>query len=195
MHRDKGNNEERFRYTPNAQGTMDRLGCTHTAVSHGRLYNLLTSSALPATAFLALFIGTSVYLLERDWASTLFLAPFSDWQPAVRISFGRLGDSLPSFLHAYAFALLLILVLGPARHARLLGALSWLAVATGLECLQADITHSLFANGTGAVAALPFVNSFQTYIVNGHFDAADLLASGLGVLLAYVASSVPEKPR
>lgn len=172
---------------------MDRFGCIYSAVSNGRLHNLLASSALPASAFLALIIASSVYLLDRDWASTLFLAPLSDWQPAASISFGRLGGSLPSFLHAYAFSLLLILVLRPARHARLLGAFCWLAVATGLECLQADVIQSLFNDTTGA--GMPLVGSFQAYIVNGRFDAADLLASGLGVLLAFLASSVPEKPK
>lgn len=150
--------------------------------------------ALQVSALIALLIGSTVYLLDRDWATTLFLAPLSEWQPPPTVSFGWLGYRLPSLLHSYAFALLLILVLRPARHARLLGALSWLAIATSLECLQANNLRSLFADGIGAVAGVPFVNSFLSYIVNGHFDAADLLATALGVLLAYLASSVPEKP-
>lgn len=173
---------------------MDRLGCTYPHEIQGRLYHSLAGAALPVSALLALLVGSAVYLLNRDWATTLFLAPLSDWQPAVSISFGPLGDSLPSFTHAYAFAMLLILVLGRSRRARLRGAVSWLIVATGFECLQADATQSLFEAGFGDIAGMPIFNSFHAYIVNGHFDAADLLASGLGALLAYLASSVPEKP-
>ena len=33
----------------------------------------------------ALVAGTAVYVLARDWAPVLFLAPLADWQP------GRLG--------------------------------------------------------------------------------------------------------
>lgn len=174
---------------------MDRLRCTFPRVFQGHLYHSPASVALLLSACFALIVGSAVYLLHRDWATTLFLAPLSDWQPAVSMSFGPLGDSLPSLTHAYAFALLLILMLGRSRRARLFGALSWLIVAWGLECLQADVTQSLVQDWLGVIADMPVINSFQIYIVNGHFDAADLLASALGALLAYLASSVPEKTR
>jgi len=139
-----------------------------------------------------LLAGSSVYLLDRDWTSTLFLAPFASWQPATGVSLGSIGLSLPSLFHAYAFAILIILALQPARNARLAGALSWLLVALAFECLQADIVKGLVADASGAIAGHPFVDSLRAFIVDGHFDAADLLASGAGVFIAWLASSVLE---
>jgi hypothetical protein len=63
---------------------------------------------LIVTAAFALLLGTSVYLLDRDWASVLFLAAIADRQPGALSVFGEFGYTLPSFLHAYAFALLII---------------------------------------------------------------------------------------
>ena len=41
-----------------------------------------TEARLAGTAVVALAVGASVYLLDRDWVSTLFLGPFAAWQPA-----------------------------------------------------------------------------------------------------------------
>ena len=84
---------------------------------------------LVVSAAFAVVAGSAVYLLDRSWGSVPFLAPFEAWQTDRLGLFGALGYSLPSFLHAYAFALLLILALMPSRAARWLGPLAWLVVA------------------------------------------------------------------
>jgi hypothetical protein len=159
----------------------------------GRLGGLAARSFLPASVIFAFFAGTSVYLLDRDWASTLFLAPVSAWQPDLDISFGFLSSSLPSLCHAYAFALLIILALPPSRYARAVGALAWLIVASALECLQADVIAERVASGAGSFAGNPVADGFIAYTMNGHFDVADLAATALGVSAAFVATSIKER--
>ena len=163
-----------------------------TASRMDRPLRLAVSMLLPASCLFALLAGSAVYVLDRPWASAMFLAPLAAWQPESSVSFGWAGNSLPSLFHAYAFSLLIILALRPARHARLAGAVSWLLVATGLECLQAGAVQRLIEDGPGAIAAVPFADSFHLYIVNGRFDGIDLLATWLGVAIAYLASSVLE---
>jgi hypothetical protein len=164
-----------------------------SAFSFGLSTRLAVKAALPASGFFALLAGTAVYLLDRDWTTALFLAPFSAWQPDLNLSLGFTGNSLPSLCHAYAFALLIILALWPARHARLAGAVSWLLIAAALECLQAEAMHEWVADGIGVLAGFPFADHFLAYTVNGHFDTADLVATVFGVLVAYIATSVLER--
>ena len=149
--------------------------------------------ALPGSSLLALLLGIAVYLLDRDWSSTLFLAPLVAHQPQVFGFFGSLGQVLPSFLHAYAFALLLILALGSYRYARHVGALGWFTLAAGLEVLQADHFHALFAAPVPQHAASAVLGGIQLYVVNGHFDPRDLLAAGLGCVAAFAIASVLEE--
>lgn len=149
-------------------------------------------AALLSSTLLALLVGAFVYLLDRDWASTQFLAPVAEWQGEQSVLFGALGQVLPSFCHAYAFALLLIMALARSSHARQLGAAAWFAVAAGLELLQAERLHALLPEPNALLAGSTLSNSIHAYIVNGHFDTGDLFAAGLGCLAAYLVSSVLE---
>lgn len=148
--------------------------------------------ALLGSAVGALLVGTSVYILDRDWTATQFLAPIAAWQPDNIALFGSLGYTLPSFCHAFAFALLLILVLGRSTFARPLGAVSWFLVAVALEFLQLPRIYDPSPESTGLLAGYPFIYNFQSYAVLGHFDPGDLLAAGLGCLTAYAVASISE---
>lgn len=149
-------------------------------------------AALYISAILALAAGTSVYLFDRDRASALFLAPFADSPVDHAGLFGVLGGNLPSFFHAYAFALLLIMLLGRTPYARHIGAALWFSIAAALECLQAQRIEALLYGSTALRADPTMLGSIQAYIANGHFDPGDLLAAGLGCVAAYAVSSVLE---
>jgi len=157
--------------------------------SHG----LTRSEVLFASAIAALVAGTAVYVLDRDWASVLFLAPFADWQAGRVGLFGGLAYTLPAFLHAYAFSLLLILALMPSRAARWLGSVAWLFLASGLEALQSAVVKAFVAEHFVAVAGMPFAGAFYGYITFGRFDVADLVATALGVFTAWFTSFALEK--
>ena len=147
---------------------------------------------MPASAVLALLVGTSVYLLDRDWATVQFLVPFAGLQGEQVNLFGFVGNVLPAFCHAYAFSLLLILVLGRTRCARIVGPLVWFAVAAGLEVLQAEPIAGLLLSSVVPQPDSPVLGSLISYSVNGRFDPGDLLAAGLGCVIALLAVSVAE---
>lgn len=148
--------------------------------------------AVPGSALLALLIGTCVYLVDRDWATVQFLAPFAALQGEQANLFGVLGQVLPAACHAYAFTLLLILALGCSRRARVLGTFGWFLLAAALEVLQAERVSAALS---GLAALLPESQGFSSiinYAVNGRFDPGDLLAAALGCAAAFLVVSVPE---
>jgi len=151
--------------------------------------------ALAASALVALALGTCVYLLDRDWAAVLFLTPFATLQGEQANLFGIVGNVLPSFCHAYAFSLLLILALGRTPRARVFGALAWFAVAAGMETLQSlqlsTRVSSLAVLHTDSLLPGSIIN----YAVNGRFDICDLAAAGLGCVAAGLLASIPEEPK
>lgn len=151
--------------------------------------------ALLGSAVLALILGTSIYLLDRDWASTLFLSSWAQWQDEPGEVFGALGLVLPSFFHAYAFALLLIMTLGRTTRARRFGASAWFAIAAVLELLQAGQVPAVVTGAEAAPVVTTLFNSLQHYVMSGHFDPGDLIAAGIGCLAAYVVSSALEVDR
>lgn len=163
-----------------------------TGVTQGLRQEAIRKFALPGSTILALLLGTAVYILDRDWTTTLLLAPVASFQPETNNVFGELGHVLPSFLHAYAFSLLIILALGRTRHARRIGAVGWFMCAAVLEVLQADLFRPLFIDSTTHSAAQTMTNSFQAYFVNGHFDPSDIAATALGCIAAFVIASVLE---
>jgi len=168
----------------------DEMGSVRPRIaSHG----LTRSEVLFASAIAALVAGTAVYVLDRDWASVLFLAPFADWQAGRLGLFGGLAYTLPAFLHAYAFSLLLILALMPSRAARWVGALAWLLLAFGLEAFQSSAVKAFVAEHFHALAGTPVAGAFFGYITFGRFDAADLVATALGVFTAWFTSFALEK--
>jgi len=147
-----------------------------------------TEARLAGTAVVALAVGACVYLLDRDWVSTMFLGAFAGWQPARYAVFGALGDTLPSFLHAYAFTVLLVLALWPWPKARGWVAPGWFAIAAGLEILQAPGV-ALAAFGPPDSAGTPLVRSLALYAWRGEFDPADLWATALGCATAWVVTN------
>lgn len=143
-------------------------------------------------AALALLLGLSVYLFDRDWSSAMFLAPAAAWQGGRSGIYGALGGQLPSFLHACGFALLTIIALRPMPRARAAGAAGWCALALALECLQAGGVRTLVSDSGILAADWPAARQFHAYIAFGHFDFGDLWATVLGCLTAYAVATIVE---
>lgn len=147
------------------------------------------------TAAIALLAGTSVYLLDRDWTSALFLSPVAALQPERLHVFGALGGALPSLLHAYALAVLLMAVLQPWPRTRPWICIGWFSVAGSLECMQATGVGRFLLERQEALSGVPVLNNLALYAAHGQFDVADIWATAIGCLTAYVTSAILWRPR
>jgi len=152
--------------------------------------------AFAATSgLISLLLGVSVYLLDRDWQSVLVLAPFSAGQHAVVGWFGPLGFNLPSFFHAYGFALLIILAMGGRRISALPGAAGWFGIAILLEAIQSETAGSFVLTTHRFVSDSAFGRAVEAYIVNGSFDIGDILAAAIGCIAASTVAYKMEVPK
>ena len=139
-----------------------------------------------AVAVLTLALGTLVYVLDRPAGSVPFFSAIhiAEGWPAV---FGRIGDSLPTFVHAFAFSLLTAAWLGGGRRFALAACLTWFGVDSAFEAGQ----HPRFAQGLaervpGWFDAVPILDRADRYFLRGTFDVTDLVSIALGAAAAYL---------
>lgn len=135
-------------------------------------------------AFAVLIAGSLVYVLDRPPGSTAFFGNVGQIFPGI---FGSLGQSLPSFAHAFSFSILTVLLLGGGKRAGLLACLGWFAI----ECFFEAGQHSAIADGVFGrlpewTQALPFADRFANYFLMGTFDIGDLIAAASGAAAAFV---------
>lgn len=141
------------------------------------------------TAVAALLLGTAVYVLDRNWASAMFLKPFVDYQWPRSKVFGPLGGFLPALLHAYAISVIIVVALWPWPRTRVWVCLLWFVIASTLEWLQSDVGNAWLIGGESlARGDVPLVAYFKSYTFQGQLDSLDLLATGVGCLAAMVVT-------
>ena len=145
---------------------------------------------LIVSALAALLLGTAVYLLDRDWASAMFLEPFVDYQLSRSAIFGALGGFLPSLLHAYAIPVLIMVALSPWPWTRPWVCLLWFIMASFFEWLQSDSAGALFFFADRPSGDIPLLTYLERYSVQGQFDYIDLVATGVGSLTALAVTTV-----
>ena len=147
------------------------------------------------TAVAALLLGTAVYLLDRDWASSSFLGPFVDYQWPRSALFGGVGGFLPALLHAYAISVLIIIALWPWSRTRAWVCLLWFTIASTLELLQSGVGNAWLIALDGLLGDLPLMGYLERYAFHGQFDSLDLLATGAGCLTALAVALAVERYR
>jgi hypothetical protein len=140
------------------------------------------------TAVLALLLGTAVYILDRDWSSSLFLAPYNNYQQRKYTVFGVLGGNLPSLMHAYAICVFLLAALWPWPRMRPWVCLMWFLIAAFLECIQHRAVCMWLFDHERLVDKIPLVETLKGYAMQGQFDIVDLIASGIGCLAALIVT-------
>jgi hypothetical protein len=155
--------------------------CTHLQIHKPRL---TVEFVLIFTAVLGLLLGTAVYFLDRDWSSALFLAPYIEYQWPRYAVFGVLGRNLPSLLHAYAICAFLLVALWPWPRLRPWICLLWFSLAAFLESIQHDTVYMWFVDYEGLWGEIPLIEFLKGYALQGRFDIVDLIASGIGCLVA-----------
>jgi hypothetical protein len=150
------------------------------ATAGGAIYTLVVS------AFIALAIGATVYMVGRPLGSVYLLPAGWSLADSQHLRLGWLGNNIPSFVHVYAFGLLTAAVLGASRSLALASCATWWAI----DCLFEVGQHPLLSPYISAAAPpwfsnVPVLENIVPYFVCGTFDPWDLVAIALGALAAY----------
>jgi len=152
--------------------------------AHGASSRIWTQVAV---AGFALGLGTLVYVLDRSSASVPFFSAVSlgDTLPPV---FGRLGESLPTFSHVFAFSVLTAAWFGGGTRAGLWACVGWFGVDTAFEAGQhPQIAEGLVQFIPDWFEDLPILAQAGSYFVSGTFDGWDLISIAIGAAVAYIA--------
>lgn len=147
----------------------------------------LALGALCLAAFISLALGTSVYVLDRA-PGAIRLLPMHWTGVASGTSgfFGSVGDSLPSFAHAFAFSILSGLWL--ELQGRLLACASWATAGSAFEFGQHEaVAPALAALLHGPLDWLPGAAAVAAYFSRGTYDALDVLLTCAGAVTAAIA--------
>lgn len=148
-------------------------------------------------AVAALAVGFAVYGLDRApgsamaWPAAWSLGPAADTLRAdgAGRGWGVVEGSLPSFVHAFAFALLSALLLPRTLFSVATACAAWAAIDSVFEALQHPV---LSAPAARWLQELDLVTALQwcadktaRYLASGSFDPFDVLAGLLGGLAAF----------
>jgi len=140
---------------------------------------------LAALGWLALAVGTLVYLTDRS-ASRAVLIPAFGAFAGINV-FGAIGQWLPSFVHPLAFALFTAAAL-PQRSSPAYGAcVAWCAVNIAFEVGQHPHLNAHLPEAIrGVFGQTPLTRFVANYFLRGTFDVGDIVAAILGALAAAV---------
>lgn len=137
-------------------------------------------------AIVVLMLAFCVYALDRTRGSAYLWPP--SWNPFDGHSrqLGTLGDSLPSFAHAFAFSVFSCLLIPARRLPCGLACFSWTLVDGLFEIFQLrSLAEPVAAYLQNLHLRLPIVDHVGPYLLHGSFDPWDLFASSLGALSAF----------
>jgi hypothetical protein len=140
-------------------------------------------AALVTVGLVALAVGLLLYLVDRD-PSRAALIPAAVALAGGNV-FGAFGQWLPSFVHPFAFSLFTAATY-PSRTAAGCGAcVAWWAANVAFEVAQYPGINRVVAQVTEGVLgqSLP-ARLLSNYVVQGTFDANDLVAATAGAVAA-----------
>lgn len=145
----------------------------------------------------ALLVGALVYVVDRAPDETYFI-----YSSGVNISlpnilpnlFGPIGNSLPAFIHVFAFALITAGVISCGKRGWLIICLSWFLIDTAFEFGQkysAWTANHIPASFRG----IPVLENTKAFFLRGTFDVHDFVAMAIGAITAYAVLSATKKWR
>ena len=144
-------------------------------------------SGILAIAIGALFVGVSLYTLDRQHEHVYFLPNWLALNHPSTGFFGSIGGYLPTFLHVYAFILLTVVVAAPSITKLIPICMAWFTLDGLLEVAQSDsIARWIAAHIPHWFSGLPFLENTASYFLSGTFDARDLLSIIAGSISAYL---------
>jgi len=144
-----------------------------------------------------LLLGTLVYIVDRPPVQTYFV-----YKNFVNISlhntlpnlFGLIGNSLPSFVHAFSFILITAGLLQCQKRGCLIICVCWFLtdfifeLGQNFNALSSTMVPDWFSG-------ILFLENSKNYFLSGTFDPNDLTAIAFGTILAYFALSITIKWR
>ena len=136
---------------------------------------------------IGLFLGTLVYLTDRNPEQTYFVYSNSlniSLYNSIPNLFGSIGNSLPSFIHVFSFALISAGFIGWRKRECFLICASWALVNCIFELGQ-KYNSWLIKLIPDWFARIPFLENTENYFVHGTFDYIDLVAIVIGSISAY----------
>jgi alpha-tubulin suppressor-like RCC1 family protein len=144
----------------------------------------------------ALLVGLAVYIFDRPSANVavLFFGAGGGHRP--HYWFGVLGNHLPDFAHAFAFALFTAVAFsGKRRWGKVWICFAWWLVDSLLELGQLPVVATAIADALQPwTRAFPLLASVSAYFVRGTFDFWDLAATLLGAVAAYGVIILTDDP-
>jgi len=145
--------------------------------------------------FVALLIGSLVYLIDRPPDQTYFI-----YSSPINISlfniipniFASIGNSLPEFIHVFSFILITACLIFCQKRGYLIICLSWFLVDCAFELGQKFNTWSSRIIPDW-FAGIPFLENTENYFLQGTFDFIDLAAIASGTAIAYFVLQITNK--
>ena len=135
----------------------------------------------------ALAFGSLVYLIDRPPDQTYFVysCPYNvSLHETVPILFGPIGNSLPTFIHVFAFILITTGLLSPNKRGCLITCACWFTIDCVFELGQRFYSYPLKILPE-SFASVPFLENTKNYFLYGTFDFIDLAAIFIGTIIAY----------
>jgi len=135
-------------------------------------------------AILLLAFGVLVYVLDRGGA-VYFLSTWTAARAEPDV-FGPLGDHLPTFVHTLAFILITAAILRPWPRQLPTICATWFVIECLFELGQiAPFDSQLAAAVPAWFDGIPVLEITTDYFIRGTYDPLDILAIGLGAVIAY----------
>jgi hypothetical protein len=143
-------------------------------------------AALVSLGGLALALGMGVYMSERNAAGVTLLPTIAVLHTGPL--FGAIGQSLPSFVHPFAFSLFTAAAMGPTGSPAYRACAGWWAVNVAFEMGQHPqvsvvIARALY-DADGDTWPMWLTRPLSNYLLRGTFDVGDLAAATGGALAA-----------
>jgi hypothetical protein len=139
-------------------------------------------------ALAALGLGVLVYVVDRPPGATALPESITLFQPTVRF-FGTVGQSLPAFVHVFAFSVLTMALLGSRHRVAIAVCTGWFLVDTAFELGQHPTINAELAKLIPSwFEAIPILDRTDQLFRYGAFDPLDLLSIALGAFAAYVVT-------
>jgi hypothetical protein len=137
--------------------------------------------------FFILVLGVLFYYFFRSAEYTYFLKflgnknNLKDFLPPL---FVTLGNSLPTFIHVFAFSLMTAGLVDSQKKSYLIVCLSWFVIDVFFELGQC-FANNIIPIIPGWFSDIIFLENTKDFFLHGKFDFIDLLSIALGSIAAY----------